>query len=84
MGIARIASTLALAAAATLGVAGCGEQPQDAPLKSGKYQGKPDTRPWESEPQAFPGSEFRQGDKASWEGALKARLQAQNEYVRIR
>lgn len=83
MTIARIASTLALAAAVTLGVSACGEKPQDAPLKSGKYQGKPDTRPWEGEPQAFPGTEFKRGDQASWEAALRARLQAQNEYVRI-
>jgi len=84
MRIARIASGLAVAVAATLGAAGCGEKPQDAALKSGKYLGKPDTRPWESELQAYGGSAFRQGDQASWEAALKARVQAQNEYARIR
>ena len=78
-----IATALFVAAAAAL-AAGCSETPQDAPLTAGKYQGKPDTRPWEGEAQAFAGAEFKRGDKASWEAALKSRSQAQDEYVRIR
>ncbi len=55
--------------------AGCGEKPTVTVYKQGQYQGKPDTRPWDSEP-------FK-GDKAAWEKSVKARNIAQNEYVRI-
>ena len=83
MAIVRIVST-ALVAAVALVAAGCGEKSQDAPLKSGKYQGKPDTRPWEGDALAFGAGDFKRGDKAAWESALKSRAQAQNEYVRIK
>jgi len=76
---ARVA---AVVAAATFGVSACGEKPQDAPMQSGKYQGKPDTHPWEGDSLAHGTSEFKRGDKAAWENALKARAQAQNEYAR--
>jgi len=69
------ASLLVLAAAAALGLAGCGERPQEMAQKTGKYQGKPDTAPWDS-PQFG-------GKQAEWERAIQARSQAQNEYVRI-
>jgi hypothetical protein len=78
---ARKVVAAALAAAA-LGLAGCGEKPQDAPNSSGKYLGKPDTRPWEGEALAFGTNEFKRGDKASWETAMRTRAQAQNEYAR--
>ena len=65
----------AFAAVATLGLAGCGENQQVTVYKQGKYQGKPDTKPWDS-------PEYG-GDKAKWERAIEARTQAQNEYVRI-
>jgi starvation-inducible outer membrane lipoprotein len=67
-------SLLALAAAAALGLAGCGEPPQEMAQKTGKYQGKPDTAPWDS-PQFG-------GKQADWERAIQARTQNQNEYVR--
>ena len=84
MSIARRFGALVLAGAAAFALGACGEKPQDAPLKSGKYQGKPDTRPWEGEQLAFDGGGFKRGDKASWEAALKTRNDAQNEYVRIK
>jgi len=56
-------------------VTGCGEQSQVTVYEQGQYQGKPDTRPWDGEP-------FK-GDKAAWEKSVKARNNAQNEYVRI-
>jgi len=65
----------AFAAIATLGLAGCGENQQVTVYKQGKYQGKPDTKPWDS-------PEYG-GDQAKWERAIETRTQAQNEYVRI-
>jgi len=65
----------ALIAAAALGLAGCGEPSQELAQKTGKYQGKPDTVPWDS-PQFG-------GKQAEWERAIQTRAQAQNEYVRI-
>ena len=59
-------------------LSGCGEDPkqlgQATTYKQGKYQGKPDTRPWENAP-------FK-GDQKAWELALKDRAQSQNEYKR--
>jgi hypothetical protein len=43
--------------------------------RTGKYQGKPDTAPWDS-------PEFG-GKQAEWERAIQARTQGQNEYSRI-
>ncbi len=63
----------ALLAIAALGLAGCGEKPQEM-VKTGKYQGKPDTAPWDS-PQFG-------GKQAEWERAIQTRTQSQNEYVR--
>jgi hypothetical protein len=69
------AALIALAAVAALGLAGCGEQSQEAVQKTGKYQGKPDTVPWDN-PQFG-------GKQAEWERAIQARTQNQNEYSRI-
>jgi hypothetical protein len=68
------ANLLALLAIAALGLAGCGEKSQEV-VKTGKYQGKPDTVPWDS-------PEFG-GKQAEWERAIQARTQNQNEYSRI-
>ncbi|TSA16509.1 MAG: hypothetical protein D4R74_04570 [Betaproteobacteria bacterium] len=65
------------------GISGCGEKEQVIVYKQGKYQGKPDTRPWDNEPGANTTSKWTKGDKSSWESALKSRSQSQNEYVRI-
>ena len=66
-------------------LSGCGEQAQVIAYEQGKYQGKPDSKPWESAPGAglYTTSKWTQGDKASWEAALRSRSQSQNEYVRI-
>ena len=69
------ATLLVLVASAALGLAGCGEKPQEIGPKTGKYQGKPDTAPWDS-------PEFG-GKQAEWERAIQARTQNQNEYVRV-
>ncbi len=71
-----------LSAAAVLGLAGCGEPEQVIVYKQGKYQGKPDTRPWDNEPLAM-GPKWNKGDKASWETQIKNRQLGQHEYKRI-
>ncbi|OGA71964.1 MAG: hypothetical protein A3G81_15695 [Betaproteobacteria bacterium RIFCSPLOWO2_12_FULL_65_14] len=80
---ARSFAVAVLAAAA--GLAGCGEQDQVIVYQQGKYQGKPDTRPWSNAPgdALYATSKWTKGDKGSWEAALRARSQNQNEYVRI-
>ena len=83
----RAAGKLVLVGAAllvALGLGACGERDQVTVYKQGKYQGKPDTKPWENDAAAnpFPGSKWNKGDKASWESAVKTRNLAQNEYTR--
>jgi hypothetical protein len=76
---------LAGAVALALGMmSGCGERAQPVAYKSGKYQGKPDARPWENEPgnALYTTSKWKGGDQASWETALRTRNQGQNEYGR--
>jgi hypothetical protein len=74
----------ALTAAAALGLAGCGERPQVVQYKQGKYQGKPDTQPWENDPTSslYTTSKWTKGDKTSWETAINTRAASQNEYAR--
>lgn len=72
----------AMAAALAVGLAGCGESEQVIVYKQGKYQGKPDTRPWDNEPLAM-GPKWTKGDKASWETQIKNRQLGQHEHKRI-
>jgi hypothetical protein len=66
---------LALAALAAASVlTACGERPQVVTYKQGQYQGKPDTRP-------FAGAPWN-GNQKEWDGAIRTRNQAQNEYKR--
>lgn len=77
-----LVSVTALALAA--GLAACGEKPQDA--ADAKVPGttvRHDTKPWSGEAVAHQAGNFTRGDKASWESALQARIQGQNENVRI-
>lgn len=73
---------LVAAAVGVLGLAACGEPEQVVVYKQGKYQGKPDTRPWDNEPLAL-GPQWKKGDRAGWETAIKERNLAQHEYKRI-
>ncbi len=67
---------IVMAAALPLGfLAGCGQERAPQVYKQGKYQGKPDTPPWENE-------QFK-GSQTAWDDAIKRRAQGQNEYVRI-
>ena len=77
---------LAIAAlAVAVGLAACGEREQVIVYKQGKYQGKPDSKPWESDPSAslYTSSKWTAGDKTSWEAAIRARNLSQNEYNRV-
>jgi len=69
---------LAIAVAAILPwlVSGCGEDTNVTVYKQGRYQGKPDTTPWDKS------GPFK-GDQSAWENAVKAGNQGQNEYVRV-
>jgi hypothetical protein len=70
-GILIVVTTIAVSAF----VAGCGERPNVTVYKQGSYQGKPDSLPWQSAP-------FN-NNQTEWEKAIKARNNAQNEYLRV-
>jgi len=55
--------------------------PVSGPVQ-GSYQGGPDQHPWDSAPNAWSHSTWKQGDRGSWEGALRQRAQNENEYQR--
>ena len=67
--------------AVLVGLASCGESEQVVRYQQGKYQGKPDGKPWDNEPLAD--AKWTKGDQASWENQIKQRNQGQNEYKRI-
>ena len=78
--------TLLLVIAAAFALAACGEGDQQVVVyKQGKYQGKPDGRPWDSDtPVAeLRGGKWNKGDRASWETQIKERQLAQHEHKRI-
>ncbi|MGB8433782.1 MAG: hypothetical protein WCE38_05950 [Burkholderiales bacterium] len=75
MKVGRGVVVAAIAAIAAFGLAGCGENQQVTVYKQGKYQGKPDAKPWDSPHYG--------GDMAKWEREIQQRTQSQNEYVRI-
>ena len=81
----KIAAGVVAALMLSLG-AGCSDNPQLGQATTyvqGKYQGKPDTRPYDNAPGAYSGgSQWSSGDRASWELALKRRQQGQNDYAR--
>ena len=67
-----VIATLFAFAAITL--TACGERPQVVQYKQGRYQGKPDTPPYQGAP-------FN-GDRKQWDDAIRTRQQNQNEYKR--
>jgi len=81
---ARLVVAIAALAVAA-GLAGCGEREQVIVYKQGKYQGKPDTKPWDNDPAAslYTTSKWSKGDQASWESAVRQRNLSQNEYNRV-
>lgn len=77
--------SVALAAVlVAFGLAGCMEVEQASTgAKQGKYQGKPDTRPWDNTPIAYERAKWTKGDKTSWETQIKNRQLGQHEHKRI-
>ena len=71
---ARVAALVVLVLSAA-GLSGCGEKPTVTVYQQGKYQGKPDNLPWQSQP-------FN-NNQVEWEKAIKKRNEAQNEYIRV-
>lgn len=74
------ARLLALAAIAVLNMQGCGEREQKLVQKAA-----PDTSTWSVSAAANPGFKapgWTPGDQASWEGQIRRRNQAQNDYSR--
>ncbi|HZE11805.1 MAG TPA: hypothetical protein VE034_09520 [Burkholderiales bacterium] len=69
-----------------LGLGACGEREQVIVYKQGKYQGKPDSKPWDSDPAAslYTTSKWTKGDQTSWEAAVKTRNLYQSEYTRAK
>ncbi len=65
---------LALISLTAIGLASCGEAPQDVAHKSGKYAGKTDAKPYEEGP--------NKATREEWERSLRARADNQNEYKR--
>jgi hypothetical protein len=68
---------------AAFGLAACGEREQVVVYKQGKYQGKPDGLPWDSEPLAYESQKWTKGDRVSWETQIKQRQLGQHEHKRI-
>lgn len=68
---------------AVFGLTACGEPEQVVVYKQGKYQGKPDAQPWNSEPLVYENAKWTKGDRASWETQIKTRQLAQHEHKRI-
>lgn len=68
---------------AVFGLTACSEPEQVVVYKQGKYQGKPDAQPWNSEPLAYENAKWTKGDRASWETQIKTRQLAQHEHKRI-
>ena len=69
------AQAVLMLAGGLLALSGCGEKPNVTIYKQGKYQGKADSVPWQSAP-------FN-NNRGEWEKAIKARNNAQNEYLRV-
>ena len=76
-------AALGAAVIAALFAAGCGEQAQVTVYKQGKYQGKPDTKPWDNAPLAYGDEKWNKGDRASWDTQINKRVMGQNEDNRI-
>ena len=79
----KTAVIAAVALALATGLSACGETEQVVVYKQGKYQGKPDGKPWDNDPLAHSNAKWTKGDRTSWENQIKARADGQNESKRI-
>ena len=75
----------AIAVAALVVIAGCGERSQEPVAGERTYQGKRDTLAWDNAPPAaeLRGGKWSKGDRAGWEESIKQRQLAQHEHRRI-
>jgi hypothetical protein len=82
---ARAVAVAIVAALGLVALGGCGEKPQASTYQHGKYQGKPDTPPWDNSPLAYTTNvnPWTKGDEKGWTDEIKTRNKFQNEYVRI-
>ncbi len=64
-------------------LSGCGERDQTVSYNDGKFRGKPDDRPWESQPPPYVLGVCSLGYKYGWHKHLRARNDGQNENRRI-
>jgi len=55
-------------------------KPEMEQTKKGFYAGKPDVSPHESPASEYKFGNWKQGDRASWESAMRSRSLNQNEY----
>jgi len=74
MSIGKTLIIAGAAAAVAAALAACGEREQVVVYKQGKYQGKPDDKPWQN---------AHWSSKDQWEAALKSRNLGQNEYEKV-
>ena len=81
--MSRFLIVVVLAVFGVTGLAACGEREQTTSYKDGKYRGKPDGRPWDSQPPAYVPGEWVKGDEYGWEKQIRARNDGQNENRRI-
>ena len=81
--MARLAALALFSVFAAGALSACGERPQTAQYKNGRYRGKPDTPPWDNASAAHGSPLWKRGDEASWDKQLRERATTQNEYDRI-
>ena len=84
--MSRTKAALLISVVVAFGATGCMEVEQNSTgQKQGRYQGKPDGKPWDNDPLAAGAGngKWSKGDKVSWETQIKARNNGQNEYKRI-
>ena len=72
-----------LACFVAIGLSACDERDQTVSYDNGKYRGKPDGRPWDSEPPPYVHGGWAKGDQYGWDKQMRARNDGQNENRRI-
>ena len=83
---ARMLLLAGTAVVVALSLGACGEREQVIVYKQGKYQGKPDAQPWQSDPASslYTTSTWTKGDQQSWETAIRTRNLYQSELTRAK
>jgi hypothetical protein len=81
--VKRFSAFTGIAVVVAMALSACGEREQVVVYKQGKYQGKPDSRPWDNEPPVYGSGKWSKGDRVSWETQIKTRQLGQHEDKRI-